>query len=188
MESRIRPLATSAVRALAAALLLTLFGQPAPSAHGQTMTAAVSLGTARSPVHAAVASQLAQLAEAQDSYAAHLDVFEEVEIATASQRLDTEIAEKVAQAMEADGRTMTEHAQALAALTPARFARWTEPLARDSELAWGTAMALRSLFTPETPLERRQEVLDVRRRLRRQADDLERLRGAFEQDLALNGS
>jgi len=188
MHAGIGTLATSAARTLAAAVLLTLFGQLAPSAHTQTIAAAGFRGIARPPLDVSIRFHLAKLAEAQDSYGDHLSVLEEVEIATASEELDTEVAEKVAQAMEADGRTMTDHAQVLAAFTTARFARWTKPLARESELAWGTAMALRSLFTSETPLERRQEVMEVRRHLRLQADDLERLRGGLEQDLALNGS
>ena len=188
MHRGIRTLATAAGRASTVALLLTLFPQLAPPAHAQTVTAASSRAAARPPMNGSIGFHLAKLDEAQDGYGQHLNVLEEVEIASASEELDTEIAENVARALEADGRTMTHHAHALAALTTARFARWTRPLARESELAWGTAMALRSLFTPETPLERRQEVVDVRRRLRRQADDLERLRGALEQDLALNGS
>jgi hypothetical protein len=176
-------------RALAGAVLVALAAIATPrSASGQGSPDVTVVPVSVTVRHPGLTYHLAKLVEAQRNYAEHARLLGHLEIAAATELLDTTVARTVAEALAADARMMGAHARALSALAPDRLARWLEPLGREASLAWGSAQALGSLFTPETPTDNRREALKAAPRLRENAADLGRILAGLKQDLGVTTS
>jgi hypothetical protein len=176
--------------ALVRTLLVGLTGAAAAlPANAQLVTGAVVTATPEvGGTPSELTYHLAKLVETQHNYAEHARLLDRIEIAPATEELDTAVARKVAEALEADARRMNAHSRALATVAPDGLARWLEPLEQETRLAWGTAQALGSLFTPETPVGRRHEALEIAPELRERASDLGRLLAGLKQDLGVTTS
>jgi hypothetical protein len=122
-----------------------------------------------------------KLAEVHHNFVEHLNHLDDLKIEEASERLDAARARKLAWVLETDGRKMTEHATVLASLANGEVQ--AEELLREAELEWGTAMALASLFTPETPLNRRIEALSAVDEIRKRAEEMGRSLANVERNL-----
>jgi hypothetical protein len=183
--------ASNPCRALAGAVLVALATIAGPrSAGGQGIpdVTVVPVPVTVTVRHPGLTYHLAKLVEAQRNYAEHARLLGHLEIAPATELLDTTVARTVAEALAEDARMMGAHARALSVLAPDRLGRWLEPLGRKASLAWGSALALGSLFTPETPADNRREALQAAPRLRENAADLGRILAGLKQDLGVTTS
>ena len=154
-----------------------------PAAAQSVETVGTTLAARNGDLPPAIAYHLAKLVEGHRNYTAHSKSLTRLEIARATEEVDTAIAEQMCSVLEKDAQMLQEHALALQAIAPAGLQRWLEPLAEHAEDARGTAMAIRSLLAPDAPLDAKREALAVTRKLHRRANEMGLLLGGVKQDL-----
>jgi hypothetical protein len=142
-------------------------------ARGQELQS-VSLGVESARNSSEVHARLIALAEAQKVYEDQARALARVKVRRSTESEDTRKVEEVCLQLERAAADVEAKARALQETAPAARAS-LDLLAGRANLAWGTAMAIRSVMAPPTPLERKQEVVAVSRWLRGVADEMDLL-------------